>query len=118
MKTALFNRSCYSLLDSLLTPEKIVKLAKEKNYEAVGVCDLGFLGYAPSFIKACQNNNIKPLFLMEVNVRDEDNIYPYVLLAKDDYGFHNLIALSSYLNTKEKVIDFNLLANAFSSPFC
>lgn len=117
MKTALFNRSCYSLLDSLLTPEKIVKLAKEKNYEAVGVCDLGFLGYAPSFIKACQNNNIKPLFLMEVNVRDEDNIYPYVLLAKDDYGFHNLIALSSYLNTKEKVIDFNLLAKYLDHNF-
>lgn len=101
MSVHLHVRSCYTLLHSTLTIEKIISLTKKHGYHAVALTDMGVMHGAMAFYHACIKEGIKPIFGLEVAVTIEESLFGFVLLAKDDQGYGDLLKLSTWLNTDE-----------------
>lgn len=107
MASLLYVRSVYSLLSSMCTIPKMVKKAKEKGYSSIGLVDKNVLSGAMSFYNECLKENIKPVIGLEVDV-NVDRIVSVILYAKDDFGFQNLMRLSTCVNTSaDKVLDLD-----------
>jgi len=91
---ALLNfRSCYSFMDSLLTPERIVELAARAGCRAVGICDPNLHAAVP-FFQAAKAAGLKPLVGAEVVI----NSQPRQLYVRDATGYRNLCRLLSTQN--------------------
>ena len=112
MSVHLHVRSCYTLLQSTLTIPKIVAAAKRCGYTAVALTDKHVRHGAMAFYHACKKENIKPIFGMEVDVLEQEELYGFVVLAKNDAGYQNLLKLSTWLNTGEerRIPDLDTLA--------
>lgn len=101
MSVHLHVRSCYTLLHSTLTIPKIIANAKKHGYRSVALTDKHVMHGAMAFYHTCKKANIKPIFGLEVDVYDEDNVFGFILLAKNDAGYLDLMKLSTLLNTGE-----------------
>ena len=96
-----------SVGDSILRIDDYVARAKEYGLDALTLTDHGSLSAMRSFADACIKNSIKPIIGMEayetedVSIKDSDhrNIYHLVLLAKNNEGLKNLIALHNLAAT-------------------
>ena len=96
--------SQYSLLDSVCRIEDMAKLAKEYGMPALAITDNGNLFGVVEFYNACKKAGVKPIIGAEVYIAPQSRIersthglhgasYPFVLLAKDETGYRNLIQL-------------------------
>lgn len=90
-------RSGYSFYESTMTVDKLVARAKQLNSSALALTDEGVLYGAISFYQTCKRNGIKPLIGMQVTVEIEElqHSVSAVLLAQNNEGYQNLIALST-----------------------
>ena len=91
--------SAYSLLQSTLTPDELVRMAKEKGYQAIALTDRNVLYGVIPFYKACIKHQIKPILGLTADILLED-AYPLIFLAKNNQGFQNLIKISSAIQTR------------------
>lgn len=101
MSVHLHVRSCYTLLQSTLTISKIIANVKKHGYGAVALSDKHVMHGAMAFYHACKKAGIKPIFGLEVDVYEEEHLYGFLLLAKNDVGYLDLLKLSTMLNTGE-----------------
>jgi len=96
----------YSLLDGVISIDKLLDKCKENNMSAVAVTDHGALFGIVEFYKKAKERGIKPIIGAELYIaktsRKEKEIPkgydPYhhiTLLAKNEKGYRNLIKLSS-----------------------
>ncbi len=108
MTTHLHVRSCYTLLKSTMTIQKIIQSAKDNGYHAVTLCDKNVMHGAMAFYHEAKKSNIKPIFGLEVDVINDNHSFGFILLAKNDKGYQAQMQLSTILNTNEntKVISF------------
>jgi DNA polymerase-3 subunit alpha len=95
----------YSLLDGACRLDRLVEKAHELKFPALAITDHGVLYGAIDFYQAARDKGIKPIIGCEVYVapgsrRDKktlnggkDVYHHLVLLAKDETGYKNLIAL-------------------------
>ncbi len=90
MYIPLYVKSNYSLLSSLMSIDKIIKLCKDNNLDTIALVD-DDLTSTMKFYKECLNNNIKPIIGLDVKI---DNL-SVLLYAKDYTGYQTLIKLSS-----------------------
>lgn len=118
MSVHLHVRSCYTLLKSTLTIPKIVACAKQYGYSAVALTDHNVMHGAMAFYHACKKENIKPIFGVEVDITEDENLFGFILLAKNDDGYQNLLKLSTLLNTKENLKQITLDTLAFYAKNC
>ncbi|MGB7595016.1 MAG: PHP domain-containing protein, partial [Erysipelotrichaceae bacterium] len=88
-------RSCFSLLQGTMTPDVLVRNAQELGYSAVALTDRNRLYGVPDFIKATNKYHLKPILGIELDVKIENSVYPFLLLAKDDEGYKGLMRLST-----------------------
>ncbi len=90
--------SSYSMLEGAIDPKDIAKLAKERGYPAIAICDRnGLYGIMP-FAAACKSEGVQPIIgaLLGVARGDERGTVDYLpLLAQDDAGYDNLCHLVS-----------------------
>lgn len=86
----------YELLSSLIKIEDLITFAKEKKLNALGITDKNMFG-CMEFIKACNNNNIKPI----IGVTIEFENLTMILYAKNYDGYINLLNLVSLRNTEK-----------------
>jgi DNA polymerase III subunit alpha len=93
--THLHVHSHYSLLESSLTVEDLVKTAKLHHMEAVALTDKYMMSGAVEFYNAALSAGIKPIIGCEICLSDDDGIFHLVLLAKDRTGYGNLCRLVS-----------------------
>jgi DNA polymerase-3 subunit alpha len=104
----LHNHSQYSLLDGLTKIPALVSYVKECGMAAVAVTDHGNLNAVIEFYKESQANDIKPIIGIETYVasrslhdkdpsKDKLN-YHLILLAMNNTGYQNLMALSTIAN--------------------
>ncbi|HOZ36396.1 MAG TPA: DNA polymerase III subunit alpha [bacterium] len=101
----LHTHSHYSLLDGLSKIPDLVTRAKELNMKALALTDHGVMYGSLEFYKECRKQSIKPIVGMEVYIAPRrltdktpgiDNKYNHlVLLAKNEVGYKNLIALTT-----------------------
>ena len=87
-------RSCYSFMDSLLTPERIVKLAADAGCETVGICDPNLHAAVP-FYQAAKAAGLRPIIGAEIMVAG----VKYPAYTQNQAGYANLCYLLS-----EKII--------------
>jgi len=97
--------STFSLLEALPSPEEIVERAKELGQNAVGLADKGYTYGLVEFYQAAKKVGIKPILGLETYVAARTRFdqetgtdtkrYPLVLLAENEEGYRNLLALAT-----------------------
>ncbi|HSJ78199.1 MAG TPA: PHP domain-containing protein, partial [Erythrobacter sp.] len=94
--------SSFSMLEGAIDPKEIAKLAKERGYPAIAICDRnGLYGVMP-FAAACKTEGVQPIIGALLGVARESvegsggAVIDYLaLLAQDDAGYGNLCHLVS-----------------------
>ncbi|MDO5120946.1 MAG: PHP domain-containing protein, partial [Erysipelotrichaceae bacterium] len=97
MTVHLYVRSSFSLLDSTIRINDLVRRAKQYGYQALALTDHNVMHGAPVFLRACAREGIRPVFGLEADCMYHDEIVPFLLLAKDNIGFSALMKLSSII---------------------
>jgi DNA polymerase-3 subunit alpha len=90
--------SSYSMLEGAIDPKEIVKLAKERGFPAIAICDRNGLYGIMAFAAACKGEGVQPIIGALLGVaRDETRgMVDYLpLFAQDDAGYDNLCHLVS-----------------------
>lgn len=90
-------RSCYSLLQGTMTPDVLVRNARELGYSAVALTDRNRLYGVPDFIKATSKYQMKPMLGIEIDVDVEGTNFPFLLVAKNDEGYKGLMHLGTLI---------------------
>ncbi|MBG9979830.1 DNA polymerase III subunit alpha [Facklamia lactis] len=94
----LFNiRSAYSLLQSTISIEDYVRVAKERGYQAVGLADVNVLYGALDFYKRCRQEGLKPMVGMTLFMPgfvDQSKNFPLIVYCMNYQGYLSLIQLS------------------------
>lgn len=96
----------YSLLDGACQLKKLVNLAKNYKMPSLAITDHGNMFGAIEFYLEAQNSGIKPIIGCEVYVAPKSRLektssgiqeaaYHFILLCKDEEGYHNLMRLVS-----------------------
>jgi len=106
--------SHYSFLDSTLSPEAIVNLAKQHGMSAVGLTDTGNLHGAVEFVQTAQEAGIKPILGVELSVGDN----PLLLYVESARGYTNLCRLlSRHAERTDKNADEASVADQQRRPY-
>ncbi len=90
--------SSYSMLEGAIDPKAIAKLAKERGFPAIAICDRNGLYGAVMFAGACKGEGIQPIIgtLLGVARDAEGKQVDYLpLYAQDESGYDNLCHLVS-----------------------
>ncbi|HAJ95483.1 MAG TPA: DNA polymerase III subunit alpha, partial [Actinobacteria bacterium] len=100
--THLHVHSEYSLMESAITIESLIRTASRLNMKAVALTDKYMLGGALEFYHKALSANIKPIIGCEICLSDRDGLFHIVLLAKDTEGYGNLCRIVSRSHLKRK----------------
>ena len=89
--------SAYSMLEGAIEPKAIAKLATERGFPAIAMCDRNGLYGSVPFAQACIENGVQPIVggLLGVARPDSDAIDHLPLFVQDDTGWLNLCRLVS-----------------------
>ncbi|WP_126172545.1 DNA polymerase III subunit alpha [Altericroceibacterium xinjiangense] len=89
--------SSYSMLEGAIEPKVIAKLAKERGFPAIAVCDRNGLYGTMEFAAACKGAGVQPIIGTLLGVaRGEGGTIDYLpLFAQDEDGWNNLCHLVS-----------------------
>lgn len=88
-------RSGYSLYNSAVKIDPLVKRAHELQFDALALTDEGVLYGAIPFYEACIKYGIKPIIGLALTVELADERYNCLLYAKSNEGYQQLIELST-----------------------
>ncbi len=91
-------QSSYSMLEGAIDPKAIAKLAKERGFPAIAICDRNGLYGSVAFGSACMGEGVQPIIGALLGVaRDEDGrqVDYLPLYAQDAQGYDNLCQLVS-----------------------
>ncbi len=90
--------SSYSMLEGAIDPKDIAKLAKERGFPAIAICDRNGLYGIMAFAAACKGEGVQPIIgaLLGLARDDDRGTVDYLALyAQDDAGYDNLCHLVS-----------------------
>ncbi len=90
--------SSYSMLEAAIDPKQIAKLAQERGFPAIAICDRDGLYGAVMFAKACADQGVQPIIgaLLGIARDAEGRQVDYLpLYAQDEAGYDNLCHLVS-----------------------
>src|SRR5690625_2744004 len=95
-------RSGYSLLESTMTIERLVKKACDLNFNALALTDKEVLYGTIPFYQSCVAKGIKPIIGMVVDVicSDEEK-EECILLAKNNNGYKQLVQISTMIQRQK-----------------
>lgn len=104
--------SAYSFQNSTILIKDLVKDALMKDIDALALTDKNNMFGALEFSKECLKHGIQPIFGLEASIMIENEIYPFVLLARDDQGYFDLVKICCEINLgQEKCITFDKLVS-------
>lgn len=110
-------KSCYSLLESPLTIDDIIALAKKSGQSAVSLIDHRALFGAAEFERKARAAGLKPIIGLEFELNWKGQILPVILIATDGQGLQNLYALSTRLMEGLDALEADELAQYASHTF-
>ncbi len=91
--------SSYSMLEAAIDPKQIAKLAKERGFPAIAICDRNGLYGVVMFANACFDEGVQPIIgtLLGIARDEEGRQVDYLpLYAQDVAGYDNLCHLVSH----------------------
>ncbi len=95
----------YSLLESSIKIDNLIKAAKENNMDSVAITDKYSMHGAVEFYKKAMQEKIKPVIGSLICISYNKNLYHLILLAKNIEGYSNLcnIISKSHLEKKTEI---------------
>lgn len=99
--------SSYTLLQSTITIDALVNAAKEKGYHSIALTDRNVLYGAVEFYEKARQQQLNPIIGLTLDIQsihESEKSFPLVLLAKNEKGYQQLVALSSLYMTREQAI--------------
>jgi DNA polymerase-3 subunit alpha len=89
--------SSYSMLEGAIDPKAIAKLAKERGFPAIAICDRNGLYGTPAFAAACKAEGVQPIVGTLLGIaRGPEGLIDYLpLYVQDEAGWQNLCRLVS-----------------------
>jgi DNA polymerase-3 subunit alpha len=89
--------SSYSLLEGAIDPKAIARLAKQRHFPAIAICDRNGLYGAPNFASACKGEGVQPVVGALLGVaREAGGAIDYLpMFVQDEEGWLNLCDLVS-----------------------
>lgn len=126
----LHTHSEYSLLDGHARISRLVSRAVELNQDALALTDHGAMYGAVEFYRAAKKKGVKPLIGCEAYFTPDSrlqrevkpNLFHLLLLAKNEAGYRNLMALVSEASTKgfyyKPRVDLELLEQYHEGLVC
>src|SRR5690606_20295512 len=89
--------SSYSMLEGAIDPKAVAKLARERGFPAIAICDRNGLYGTPAFAAACKAEGVQPIVgaLLGVARGAEGPIDYLPLYVQDQAGWENLCHLVS-----------------------
>lgn len=93
--------SCYSILKSNLTIEKIIKNAQKNNFYAVALTDFNSLIASVFFFDEAKKKNIKPIIGLDLIINND----LLTFIIKNENGYHNLLHIFKLFNSKQLTLD-------------
>ncbi|MEO6152428.1 MAG: DNA polymerase III subunit alpha [Croceibacterium sp.] len=88
--------SSYSMLEGAIDPKAIARLAKERGFPAIAICDRNGLYGTAAFASACKAEGVQPIVGTLLGVARETGEIDYLpLYAQDEAGWQNLCHLVS-----------------------
>ena len=89
--------SSYSMLEGAIEPKAIAKLAKERGFPAIAICDRNGLYGTPPFAAGCKAEGVQPIVgtLLGIARAPEGPIDYLPLYVQDEAGWQNLCRLVS-----------------------
>lgn len=102
----LHTQSAFSLLQSPIRIEQLVKKAKMEQKKYVALTDRNVLFGVPAFLRACKQYDIAPIVGLEVEASvGETEKIGFVILAKNNEGLASLYQISALASRKEPTLD-------------
>ncbi|MBX0359025.1 DNA polymerase III subunit alpha [Halobacillus sp. Nhm2S1] len=103
-------QSGYSLMNSTIKIKDLVRTAKKSGFGAVALTDQDTMSGAVSFYEECKSEGVKPLIGLKTTVIDQSFSFPMILLAESNRGYHNLLEISTIVQTEKENITLEQLA--------
>jgi DNA polymerase-3 subunit alpha len=85
----------YSLLESCIKIDALVKQARAFGYRALALTDHNTMAGLVEFYRCCQANGLKPILGIELDLAGLPGCEQIVLLAENNSGYQNLLILAS-----------------------
>ena len=102
--------SNFSLAEGMLSFDYISKFCDENNQPAIAITDTSNLFGALEFSLKMISFGIQPIIGMQVNIcsdnNDFNNLGEVVLIAKNETGYQNLLALTSNMSSNDENIKY------------
>lgn len=120
MQAQLQVMSSFSLLHSPAKLTELVDQAKSRGYAAMALTDLNNLYASIDFYKYAKKIGIKPIIGLTIEIAgiiDSENVYPLILLAKNNSGYKNLIKISSKIMSQTDPVSFQDLRDHLEGLF-
>lgn len=114
MTTQLQVLSSYSLLQSTIRLPQLIQQAKQLGYQSVALTDVNVTYGLVDFYRLAKKNQIRPLLGMTLlipGLLDPENDYPLIVIAKNVHGYHNLLKLSTQIQTQTTPLDLTQFAS-------
>ncbi|GAY73063.1 DNA polymerase III subunit alpha [Lentilactobacillus kosonis] len=99
-------KTAFSLLRSPIRLTDLIERAKELGYSSLGISDLNVMYAVPSFYNLCLQNGLKPIIGLTLDLPGmilSDQTYPLSLVAVNNEGYQNLLAISTLVNTNDAI---------------
>ncbi len=91
----------YTFLKSIIKINDLIAFAKKNNLKTLAIAETNVMYSAMEFYKECIKNDIKPLLGLEV----KNEMYHFIIYAKDYQGYLNMVKITSILNDKNNQDD-------------
>lgn len=105
----LHTRSCYSLLESTLDIDGIIRKAKENGQSAVALTDHRSMYGTMAFLHAAKKAGLKPIIGLEFEIRRNEQLFSLLAFAQNTQGLQNLYKLSTTLMSQDGPLPFEEL---------
>ncbi|TPR53915.1 DNA polymerase III subunit alpha [Metamycoplasma neophronis] len=106
--TNLHLNTTFSFLESCIQPEEFINEIKKNNLEYFAVTEHCNFYSMAAFLNLAKENNLKPVFGLDCNVKINNSIFRYLVYAKNLAAFENLKKLS-YEILKNGDLEFDIL---------
>ncbi len=108
----LYIQTEYSLLQSSCRIVPLVNKLKTEHMTSCAICDEGSMYGTIKFYNECIKNNIKPIIGLSVEYIYDDEKSKINLYAMNEFGYKNLMKISSRIKLSDGIIDFEYLSKA------
>jgi len=110
--------SYFGFLESLLSPQDLVRAAEENHIQVLGLTDHHFLSGSIAFYEACIMVNIKPVLGLEIDIDYRGYQGRLTFLAQNKRGWSNLCSLSTLGLASEVQISIEILEKFSKGLIC